>query len=202
MGHSCRPRRAQFAAIRAPRDACCDVAAGRQGCALALLRCPARLRPVARRRHRSPSPPGRRRSKRRGAPRPRRSPRRLRPTRSSGPSASSRARGCFSRIFNPPRGWFAQIGGVGEGNGFTLGGGYRQPTPAGVLTLRGLGLDPPVAPVRGWSSHAPSCPARRRVRHGARSSAVTRRRSGSTARAPIRSSTTRAASGCRPRWWT
>ncbi len=45
----------------------------------------------------------------------------------------------FSRIFNPPRGWFAQIGGVGEGNGFTLGGGYRQPTPAGVLTLRGLG---------------------------------------------------------------
>ncbi|WP_157899390.1 BamA/TamA family outer membrane protein [Luteitalea pratensis] len=45
----------------------------------------------------------------------------------------------LSRIFNPPRGWFAQIGGVGEGNGFTLGGGYRQPTPAGVLTLRGLG---------------------------------------------------------------
>jgi hypothetical protein len=45
----------------------------------------------------------------------------------------------FARIFNPPRGWFAQIGGVGEGNGFTLGGGYRQPTAAGVLTLRGLG---------------------------------------------------------------
>lgn len=45
----------------------------------------------------------------------------------------------LSRIFNPPRGWFAQIGGVGEGNGFTVGGGYRQPTPAGVLTLRGLG---------------------------------------------------------------
>ena len=45
----------------------------------------------------------------------------------------------FSRIFNPPRGWFAQIGGVGEGNGFTLGGGYRQPTAAGVITLRGLG---------------------------------------------------------------
>lgn len=45
----------------------------------------------------------------------------------------------FTKIFDPPRGWFAQIGGVGEGNGFTLGGGFRQPTPVGVLTLRGLG---------------------------------------------------------------
>ncbi|BCS33663.1 hypothetical protein TBR22_A28900 [Luteitalea sp. TBR-22] len=45
----------------------------------------------------------------------------------------------FQRIFNPPRGWFAQVGGVGEGNGFTLGGGYRQPTALGALTLRGLG---------------------------------------------------------------
>ncbi len=45
----------------------------------------------------------------------------------------------FPRIFNPPRGWFGQIGGVGEGNGFTLGGGYRQPTPVGVLTTRALG---------------------------------------------------------------
>ncbi len=45
----------------------------------------------------------------------------------------------LGRIFNPPRGWFAQVGGVGEGNGFTLGGGYRQPTPVGVLTARGLG---------------------------------------------------------------
>lgn len=45
----------------------------------------------------------------------------------------------FNRIFNPPRGWFAQIGGVGEGNGFTLGGGYRQPTPLGVFTARALG---------------------------------------------------------------
>lgn len=45
----------------------------------------------------------------------------------------------FGRVFNPPRGWFAQVGGVGEGNGFTLGGGYRQPTPLGVLTVRGLG---------------------------------------------------------------
>jgi hypothetical protein len=45
----------------------------------------------------------------------------------------------FGRIFNPPRGWFAQVGGVGEGNGFTIGGGYRQPTDLGVLTVRGLG---------------------------------------------------------------
>lgn len=45
----------------------------------------------------------------------------------------------FNRIFNPPRGWFAQVGGVGEGNGFTLGGGYRQPTPIGVLTARAVG---------------------------------------------------------------
>lgn len=45
----------------------------------------------------------------------------------------------FNRIFNPPRGWFAQVGGVGEGNGFTMGGGYRQPTPAGVFTARALG---------------------------------------------------------------
>jgi hypothetical protein len=49
------------------------------------------------------------------------------------------SRRLFSRIFSPPRGWFAQVGGVGEGNGFTLGGGYRQPTPAGVVTVRGLG---------------------------------------------------------------
>lgn len=45
----------------------------------------------------------------------------------------------FNRIFNPPHGWFAQIGGVGEGNGFTLGGGYREPTPIGVFTARALG---------------------------------------------------------------
>ncbi len=45
----------------------------------------------------------------------------------------------FPRIFDPPRGWFGQIGGVGEGNGFTVGGGYRQPTAAGILTARALG---------------------------------------------------------------
>ena len=45
----------------------------------------------------------------------------------------------FQRIFNPPRGWFGQVGGVGEGNGFTLGGGYRQPTPLGIFTVRGVG---------------------------------------------------------------
>ncbi len=45
----------------------------------------------------------------------------------------------FQRVFNPPQGWFAQIGGLGEGNGFTMGGGYRQPTPLGVFTVRTLG---------------------------------------------------------------
>ena len=45
----------------------------------------------------------------------------------------------FSRIFNPPRGWFAQVGGLGEGNGFTMGGGYRQPTDLGVFNVRALG---------------------------------------------------------------
>jgi outer membrane protein assembly factor BamA len=45
----------------------------------------------------------------------------------------------FPRIFNPPRGWFAQVGGLGEGNGFTMGGGYRQPTEVGVFTVRALG---------------------------------------------------------------
>lgn len=45
----------------------------------------------------------------------------------------------FPRVFNPPRGWFGQVGGVGEGNGFTMGGGYRQPTPAGTVTVRAVG---------------------------------------------------------------
>ena len=45
----------------------------------------------------------------------------------------------FPRLFNPPGGWFAQIGGLGEGNGFTAGGGYRLPTPAGRLTMRAVG---------------------------------------------------------------
>lgn len=44
----------------------------------------------------------------------------------------------FTRIFNPPQGWFAQIGGVGEGNGFTMGGGYRVATPAGDVTFRSV----------------------------------------------------------------
>ena len=43
------------------------------------------------------------------------------------------------RIFNPTRGWFAQVGGAGEGNGFTVGGGYRQPTPLGVVSARAVG---------------------------------------------------------------
>ncbi|HTV01895.1 MAG TPA: BamA/TamA family outer membrane protein [Luteitalea sp.] len=45
----------------------------------------------------------------------------------------------FPKLFNPPKGWFAQIGGVSEGNGFTLGGGYRQPTALGVVTARAVG---------------------------------------------------------------
>ena len=45
----------------------------------------------------------------------------------------------FGKIFNPPRGWFAQVGGVSEGNGFTLGGGYRETTPFGVVTARSVG---------------------------------------------------------------
>ncbi len=43
------------------------------------------------------------------------------------------------RVFNPTRGWFAQIGGAGEGNGFTVGGGYRHPTPLGVVSARAVG---------------------------------------------------------------
>jgi len=45
----------------------------------------------------------------------------------------------FPRLFNPPRGWFGQIGGVGEGNGFTMGGGYRQPALGGAVTIRAVG---------------------------------------------------------------
>ena len=45
----------------------------------------------------------------------------------------------FPRIFNPPRGWVGQVGGVGEGNGFTVGGGFRQPTPLGTVTVRTVG---------------------------------------------------------------
>lgn len=45
----------------------------------------------------------------------------------------------FPRIFNPPRGWFGQVGGVGEGNGFTMGGGYRQPLAGGAVTARAVG---------------------------------------------------------------
>ena len=45
----------------------------------------------------------------------------------------------FPRIFNPPRGWFGQVGGLGEGNGLTMGGGYRQPTELGVVSVRALG---------------------------------------------------------------
>ncbi len=45
----------------------------------------------------------------------------------------------FPRLFNPPRGWFAQVGGLGEGNGLTMGGGYRQPTGLGTVNVRALG---------------------------------------------------------------
>lgn len=45
----------------------------------------------------------------------------------------------LGRLFNPPRGWFAQVGGVSEGNGFTVGGGYRMRTVAGTLSARAVG---------------------------------------------------------------
>ncbi len=45
----------------------------------------------------------------------------------------------FPRLFNPPSGWFAQVGGLGEGNGLTMGGGFRQPTDVGVVSVRALG---------------------------------------------------------------
>lgn len=44
-----------------------------------------------------------------------------------------------TRIFDPPAGWFATVGGMAEGNGFTAGGGYRIPLGAGTLSARGVG---------------------------------------------------------------
>lgn len=44
-----------------------------------------------------------------------------------------------TRIFDPPGGWFATVGGMAEGNGFTAGGGYRIPLGAGTLSARGVG---------------------------------------------------------------
>lgn len=44
-----------------------------------------------------------------------------------------------TRIFDPPDGWFATVGGMAEGNGFTAGGGYRIPLGAGTLSARGVG---------------------------------------------------------------
>lgn len=43
------------------------------------------------------------------------------------------------RIFNPPAGWFAQVGGLTEGSGLALGGGYRLPVWDGAtLDARGM----------------------------------------------------------------
>lgn len=44
-----------------------------------------------------------------------------------------------TRIFDPPAGWFATVGGMAEGNGFTAGGGYRVPFGAGTLNARAVG---------------------------------------------------------------
>jgi outer membrane protein assembly factor BamA len=44
-----------------------------------------------------------------------------------------------TRIFDPPEGWFATVGGLAEGNGFTAGGGYRVPLGPGTLSARGVG---------------------------------------------------------------
>jgi outer membrane protein assembly factor BamA len=44
-----------------------------------------------------------------------------------------------TRIFDPPGGWFATVGGMAEGNGFTAGGGYRFPLGSGTLSARGVG---------------------------------------------------------------
>ncbi len=43
-----------------------------------------------------------------------------------------------TRIFDPPSGWFATVGGMAEGNGFTAGGGYRVPVGAGTLSARAV----------------------------------------------------------------
>lgn len=44
-----------------------------------------------------------------------------------------------TRIFDPPGGWFATVGGMAEGNGFTAGGGYRMPLGPGALSARAVG---------------------------------------------------------------
>lgn len=43
------------------------------------------------------------------------------------------------RIFDPPEGWFATVGGMAEGNGFTAGGGYRVALGSGSLSGRAVG---------------------------------------------------------------
>jgi hypothetical protein len=45
----------------------------------------------------------------------------------------------FRRLFTSEDGWFARLGGLGEGNGIAAGGGYRVATGTdGMLTLRSL----------------------------------------------------------------
>ncbi len=44
-----------------------------------------------------------------------------------------------TRIFDPPGGWFATVGGMAEGNGFTAGGGYRVPLGMGGVSARAVG---------------------------------------------------------------
>ncbi len=43
------------------------------------------------------------------------------------------------RIFDPPEGWFATVGGMAEGNGLTAGGGYRFALGPGQLSARAVG---------------------------------------------------------------
>ncbi len=42
------------------------------------------------------------------------------------------------RIFDPPEGWFATVGGMAEGNGLTAGGGYRLALGSGQLSARAV----------------------------------------------------------------
>lgn len=65
------------------------------------------------------------------------------------PPRASRAEAAFlyveetrllGRLFNPPAGWFVQVGGLSEGSGLALGTAYRFPDgQGGALDLRGVG---------------------------------------------------------------
>lgn len=44
----------------------------------------------------------------------------------------------LQRLFTADAGWFAQVGGLGDGSGLATGGGYRADTTDGRLTVRAL----------------------------------------------------------------